>query len=206
MKAPCTGIILAGGKNLRLPGKKKAFLSIGGKRIIDHIFTLFQELFDEVIIVTNDPLEFMELDAKIVSDISDTRCSLAGIHAGLFYASNPYIFVSACDTPFLSKDLVEYMVNAGEPGKTVIIPETLDGLEPLCAVYSKECLRAIEDNLATKRLKILGFFKKKRTKKIPETLLRKLDPDLKSFFNINTPEDLARAEEMAGEAEREVES
>ncbi len=206
MKAPCTGVILAGGKNRRLPGQKKAFLSIGGRRIIDHIFELFRELFDEVIIVTNDPAEFMEFDVKIVSDISDTRCSLAGIHAGLFHASNPYIFVSACDTPFLSRELVKYIAEAVEPGKSVVIPEVTEGLEPLCAVYSKECLNPIEGKLAEGKLRILGFFKKRRTKKIPENVLRKYDPLLRSFFNINTPEDLARAKEMAGESSGKVKS
>ena len=136
-------------------------------------------------------------DARIVADISPTRCSLAGIHAGLYYAETPHIFVSACDTPFLNLDLVRYLAEAMKPPLQVVIPETSAGIEALCAVYAKTCLKAIEENLARNRFAIRAFFKPSRTRRIPEHVLRKFDPDLDSFFNINTPEDLARAEQMA---------
>lgn len=197
MKTQCTGVILAGGKNRRLPGIKKAFLNVGGKRIIDHIYGVFTELFDEIIIVANEPEDFMEWDARVVSDISPTRCSLAGIHAGLFYAQTPHIFVSACDTPFLNRELVAYLAGALKPPMQVAIPETELGIEALCAAYAKTCLKPIEDNLAENRLAIRAFFKPSRTKRIPAEFLRKFDPNLDSFFNVNTPEDLARAERMA---------
>ena len=197
MKKQCTGVLLAGGKNRRLPGTKKAFLEVGGKRIIDHILAIFEELFDETIIVTNDPVDFLEWDHRIVSDISPTRCSLAGIHAGLFHARTPYIFVSACDTPFLNAGLVRHLAHAIHPPLQVVIPRTEMGLEALCAVYAKSCIAPIERNLEQGRYAIRAFFKPGRTRKIGEPELRRHDPALHSFFNINTPEDLALAEKMA---------
>jgi molybdopterin-guanine dinucleotide biosynthesis protein A len=196
MKFPCTGVILAGGQNKRFSGMNKAFISIGGKRILDRTYEIFDSLFDEIILVANDPLKYLEWDLHIVSDIFPFRSSLTGIHTGLFFTNNFHTFITACDIPFLKKELVETVINSIETGVDVIIPETLNGMEPLCAVYSKRCLKPIENNLIQKELKIKQFFKKVRVKKLPENILREKDPDLISFFNINTPDDLAKAEEI----------
>ncbi len=196
MKISCTGVILAGGLSTRFSGKNKAFLNIEGKRILDYTLDIFKQLFDETILVTNNPLEFLKYDLKIVTDIYPVRSSLTGVHAGLFYSLNPYAFITACDTPFLQKALIETILNHIERRSDVIIPETSAGLEPLCAVYSKQCLKQIEMNISEEKFQIFRFFKKVRAKKIPEKTLRKVDPDLISFMNINTPDDLANAEKI----------
>ena len=196
MKYPCSGIILAGGQNIRFSRQNKAFISIGGKRILDHIYEVFTKLFAEIILVTNDPLQYLEWDLNIGTDLFPIRSSLTGIHAGLFYSTNPYSFFIACDTPFLKMEMVEVIVNSIEPDIDIILPETSEGLQPLCAVYSKQCLKPVERQLTRKELQIRRFFKKVRVKKLPENLLRENDPDLLSFFNINTSDDLAKAEEI----------
>jgi molybdopterin-guanine dinucleotide biosynthesis protein A len=122
-----------------------------------------------------------------------SRCSLAGIHAGLFYASTPWVFVSACDTPFLERRLAEYILSQTAPGADVVIPETDAGLEPLCAMYSKRCLPLIEKNLDDNIFKINRFFKPSRVRKITMDKIQAIDPGIDSFFNINTPEDLEKA-------------
>lgn len=196
MKHPCSGIILAGGQNIRFSGQNKAFISIGGKRILDHIYEVFNKLFAEIILVTSDPLQYIKWDLNIAADLSPIRSSLTGIHAGLFYSTNPYSFFIACDTPFLKIKMVEAIINSIEPDVDIILPETSKGIQPLCAVYSKQCLKHVERQLTRKELQIRRFFKKVRVKKLPENLLRKNDPDLLSFFNINTPDDLAKAKEI----------
>jgi molybdopterin-guanine dinucleotide biosynthesis protein A len=196
MTIPCTGVILSGGLNTRFSGKNKAFVSVGGKRIIDRLLEVFTELFDDLILVTNHPEEFLQWDLTIVTDIFDLRSSLTGIHTGLFYANNPYAFFSACDTPFLNKDLVGILIEQIEPKIDIIMPHTAAGFEPLCAIYSKRCLKPAEDHLKAKKLKIQWALRSSRTKTISEKELRRVDPELISFFNINTPQDLARAEEM----------
>ncbi|MEJ2283262.1 MAG: molybdenum cofactor guanylyltransferase [Desulfobacterales bacterium] len=199
MTIPCTGVILSGGLNTRFSGKNKAFVSVGGKRIIDRLLEVFTELFDDLILVTNHPEEFLQWDLTIVTDIFDLRSSLTGIHTGLFYANNPYAFFSACDTPFLNKDLVGILIEQIEPKIDIIMPQTAAGFEPLCAIYSKRCLKPAEDHLKAKKLKIQWALRSSRTKTISEKELRRVDPELISFFNINTPQDLARAEEMISE-------
>jgi molybdopterin-guanine dinucleotide biosynthesis protein A len=199
MTLPCTGVILSGGLNTRFDGKNKAFISVGGRRILDRLLDVFSDIFDEIILVTNNPEDFLQWDLKIVTDIFDLRSSLTGIHTGLFYSSNPYAFFSACDTPFLKKELVEVLTAQMEPKIDIVMPETAAGFEPLCAIYSKRCLKPAADHLRANKLKIQWALRSNRIKNIPEKLLREVDPELMSFFNINTPQELARAEEMVTE-------
>ncbi|MDP2646881.1 MAG: molybdenum cofactor guanylyltransferase [Desulfobacterales bacterium] len=210
MDFPCSGIILAGGRNARFNGKNKAFLQVGGEKIIDRIGQLFKEFFDEIILVTNHPVAYLDRDFQIVTDLFPIQSPLTGIHAGLFYATHPYSFFIACDTPFLKPEMIELVLTQIEPGYDVIIPDTALGFQPLCAAYSKGCLKPIGQHLLKQNplpekgriliqeLKVRKFFENVRLKKIPEKLLRARDPELLSFFNINTPEDLAIAQGMSG--------
>jgi molybdenum cofactor guanylyltransferase len=197
MKNKFTGVILAGGKNSRFSGQNKALTRIGGKRILDRIYEVFTILFDKIILVTNDPLQYMEWDFDIVTDIFPIRSSLTGIHAGLFYIATPYAFFAACDIPFINKELIKMLLDNVESNIDIVIPETSKGVEPLCSVYSKRCFKPIEEKLEKKSLKIQRVFQKVRVKNIPENILRTVDPDLISLSNINTLDDLARAEQAA---------
>jgi molybdopterin-guanine dinucleotide biosynthesis protein A len=197
MKNKFTGVILAGGKNSRFSGKNKALVHVGGKRILDRIYEVFTILFDKIILVTNDPVQYMEWDFDIVTDIFPIRSSLTGIHTGLFYITTPYAFFAACDIPFIKKELIEILLDSVEPSIDIVIPETSKGLEPLCSVYSKRCLKPVEEQLEKQSLKIERMFQKVRVKKISEDILRTIDQDLLSFSNINTPDDLTRAKQAA---------
>lgn len=196
----CSGVILAGGLSKRLNGRDKAMIEIRGKRILDHIYSVYQDIFSEIILVTNKPEAYLNWNMLTVSDLFPLRSSLTGIHAGLFYASRPYIFVSACDAPFLQPELVRLLVSQARPGADAFMPETPNGLEPLCAVYAKSCLKNIETHILQKKLKIQWVFHKSRIDRISETRVRKADPDLFSFVNINTPEDLMAVEFLEKEA------
>jgi molybdenum cofactor guanylyltransferase len=197
MRTSVTGIILAGGQNTRFSGTNKAFIRVAGRCILDRIYGVFSDLFEEIILVTNDPIQYLEWDLNIVTDIFPIRSSLTGIHAGLFYMNTPHAFFAACDIPFLKKGLVETILNHIESGVDIVIPETSKGFEPLCAVYSKKCLKPVEQQLVKQELKIRHVFQKVRIKKLPENILRQNDPDLVSFYNINTHDDLVRAENLA---------
>lgn len=198
MTHPITGVILAGGLNKRFNGRNKAFIEVNGMRLLDRTHGIFKELFEEIILVTNEPTRYLEWDLNIVTDLFPTRSSLTGIHAGLFYATRPFAFFTACDAPFLKKEMVEAVVEAAESHIDIVLPETAMGIEPLCAVYSKRCLESIEGRLSRRVYKIQNFFRKMKVKKIHEKTLRRVDPELRSFININTPEDLARIVETEG--------
>ena len=196
MKYSCSGIILSGGLNTRMGGKNKALLSLGGQTILDRLYNTFQGLFDEVLLVTKDPVQYLSWDFMIVSDLFPLPSSLTGIHAGLFHASSTHAFITACDTPFLRPELIKALLDELEPKWDVIMPVTEQGNQPLCAIYSKRCIKPIERQLKNGDPKILNFFPKIKVKEIPEAELRSADPHLISFFNINTPEDLTASEQM----------
>src|SRR3989344_5351331 len=138
-----TGIILAGGKNRRM-GFNKAFIDIGGQRIIHRTIGLFRELFDEIILVANNLAEYEELNVKTVSDIFKSAGSLGGIYTGLFYSSSEYNFVAECDMPFLNKEAISRVIKSSE-GWRATAPYIMERYHPLHAVYSKKCIKPIEE-------------------------------------------------------------
>jgi len=185
-----SGVILSGGESSRM-GVNKAFIEIQGKRIIDSIVKLLSILFPEVIIVTNTPLDYACINARIVTDIFPQKGSLGGIYTGLFYSSHPHSLVVACDMPFLRREVIEYIT--GKIGSNdVVIPHLSDGYHPLHAVYSRRCLPFMERLIEKDDLRIVNFFKKVRVKEVSGKDLSRVDPDFSSFININTPEDVRR--------------
>lgn len=188
-----SGIILAGGKNLRM-GTNKAFLEIGGIRLIDRILHIYRQLFNEIIIVTNDPGAYTEFgDAAIVTDIYKGKGPLGGIFTGLFHSGNPCIFVSACDLPYLNTGFILHLSGLAKQ-QDVVVPETPDGLQPLCAVYSRNCLPVIKRQIERDKLKITGFFRDVRLLTVGPDEIRRFDPEGLLFQNVNTPSDLQSAE------------
>jgi molybdenum cofactor guanylyltransferase len=217
---PCAGVILAGGLNVRFNRQNKALAAIGNENILENVLRVFRALFDEIILVTNTPLLYAAWDISIVTDIYPVRSPLSGIYSGLLYAAAPHIFVAACDAPFLQEGLVRTVLDNIHPHADIFLPASGKGLEPLCAVYSKRCLPHIErvllkqvesdsnagnpeERILKKSLKVTSFFEQVRVKTIDEAQLRAKDSNLVSFFNVNTPEDLALALEMASEKSKE---
>ena len=196
MQTPCTGVILAGGENKRFDGINKALIRIGGKRIVDRLLDVYGRLFDQIVLVTNDPAAYMDIDALIVSDHYPVRSSLNGLYAGLFAAAYDHAFFAACDNPFVDDALVRCLLDRIERKVDIIIPSTSAGYEPMFAVYKKTCLPAMARQLETDRLKIQGLFRNLRVKTVGEADLRAVDPELVSLFNVNSPDDLAKAEAM----------
>ena len=183
-----TGIILSGGKSLRM-GENKAFIEIEGIPIINRIYTLFKELFQEIIIVTNQAERFLNFKAKIVDDIIPNRGVLAGLYTGLFFSSHLYSFCVACDMPFLNESVIKYLIQKTDDFD-VIVPKTKDGLQPLHAIYSKNCLEPIKRTIEQRKYKILDFFPRVKIKMVEEYEFYSLDPTMESFINVNTPEEL----------------
>ena len=190
-----TGIILAGGKNLRM-GQNKAFIEVQGERIIDRTRKIFGELFAEVLLVTNSPGDYLDLKLRVVTDLYPEKGSLGGVFTGLFHASFSHAFVAACDMPFLNRDLISHLASLS-PGYDIVIPRTEDGLQPLHAVYSRRCMPFMEDLLRQGNLKILDFFHRVKKREVPPEEILPFDPQMTSFLNLNTPEDLDRIQGLS---------
>lgn len=187
-KVKMTGIILSGGKNTRM-GENKALIRVNGERLIDRTVRIFKEIFKEVILVTNSPLEYLDQDVMMVVDIIKGKGALGGIYTGLFYSSFDYSFVSACDMPFLDSDFIKYMI-ASIGHNNIVVPAASSGLQPLHAIYSKRCLAPIKKRIDTGNLKITGFYNRLKTCKISANTIKSFDPEERVFININSKEDL----------------
>lgn len=196
---PVTGVILAGGESSRFDYVNKAFFEIGGESIVERVYKVMRAVFDDIILVTNDPVDYLKWDVRITTDIFPCRSSMTGVHAGLFLADTPYVFVCGCDTPFLKKELIQTVLAGLEKSFDIVVPQKANGwFEPLCAVYSRACLQPLERSLQEKRFDIKRIYREMRVKSLTETFLRRVDPELVSFFNVNTPADLEQAREMIG--------
>jgi len=185
-----TGVILAGGGSTRM-GRNKAFIEIGGKRIIDRTVSIFQEIFDEVILVTNNPLDYLELNVRIVTDLIPGKGSLGGIYTGLFFSSSPKAFFVGCDMPFIDRKVIEYFLSLAD-NADVVVQRTKDYWEPLHAVYSRKLIRNIERLLSIGELKIITAYRGMRIREVTPEEIAPFDPDLHTFVNFNTPEELKK--------------
>ncbi len=195
-----TAIILAGGKSSRL-GANKALQLIGGKTIVQWVIDRLATLTTEIIIATASGEAIPCSPAariRTVADIYPAKGPLVGICSGLQASSGPRSIVVSCDTPFLSAGLLEYMTRIS-PVFDIVVPRTKDRVEPLCAVYSKNCVAPIRELLQRNELKIVELFPKVRVKYIEEDEIDSFDPEHLSFFNINNQADLEKARRLAGE-------
>lgn len=186
-----TGVILSGGKNTRMGGRNKAFIEFEGERLIDRTARIFKALFKEVILVTNSPLDYLDQNVMIVTDIYKDKGALGGIHAGLFHATREKAFFAACDMPFLNLEFIKAMIDLAE-NYEIVVPSPPDGLQPLHAVYSRKCLPVIEKLFTQDKLKIIGFYPGYTIHKIPPEVLVQYDPEGKMFANVNSLEELRK--------------
>lgn len=202
-KPHATAAILAGGAATRMGGAVKALLDVGGRTILDRLTETLRPHFVEVLLVAKEPEPFLPLAAanppwRLVLDSLPGRSSLTGIHTALQNARTEHVFLTACDTPFLRPQLLLALFDHLRQEDDVVLPIKPDGyFEPLCAFYSRRCLPHIEAQLAHDDHKIIRFFPKVRVAPLPVDALLRADPDLLSFKNANTPDELRALRETA---------
>ena len=185
-----TGVILAGGESTRM-GKNKAFIEINGKRIIDRTVSLFREIFDDVLLVTNTPLDYIELKVRIATDLVPGKGSLGGIYTGLFFSFSPKVFFVGCDMPFLDRRVIQYFLSLAQTAD-IVVQKTKDHWQPLHAIYPRTLLKPIERLLQQGELTIFKAYQGLRVREVTGEELKPFDPDLHTLSNINTPEELKK--------------
>jgi molybdopterin-guanine dinucleotide biosynthesis protein A len=183
-----TGIILAGGRSKRM-GENKAFIDAVGIPLFERVYRVFKEIFSEIIIVANDARPFKRYEARLQKDVILNKGALGGLYTGLLHSSSYHTFCSACDMPLLNPLLIKYMTKEKDE-YDVIVPKTPDGLHPLHAIYSKQCLIPIKQLLNRDDLKIVNFFHQVRVRYIEEMEIRESDPHMMSIINVNTEEEM----------------
>jgi molybdopterin-guanine dinucleotide biosynthesis protein A len=186
-----TGVILAGGQSRRM-GRNKALMTLGDVRLIDRVVETMQHVCTDLLMVTNTPEVYADLRLPMVGDVWPDKGSLGGIYSALYHAATPYCLVVACDMPFLQTSVLQYLVSQIET-YDVVMPEVDGEQQPLHAIYGRACLQPIAQRLEANRLKIVGFLPDVKVRTVTADELRPLDPDLRAFQNLNTPEDMAAA-------------
>ena len=196
-----SGIILAGGRSRRL-GTDKAFLQLGEETLIERVLRTMRGLVDDVLIVTNDHPRYAHLGAKLVGDVYPGKASLGGIYSGLLSARHDQALVLGCDMPFLNVALLHYMLSLAETNE-VVIPRYGTYLEPLHAIYHRRCLDSMRRLIERDQLRISEVFCDATTRFVTANEIDLFDPERLSFLNINTPEDLGRAQAMVSPESRQ---
>lgn len=181
--------ILAGGKSRRF-GENKALFKIDGRAVIEIVIAAIPPGCP-IFIVANSPAEYAHLGLPTRPDNYPNAGPLAGIHAGLSHSPCEWNFFLACDFPCLRAAVVEeigaalFNKNKAEGGAQVILPETAEGLQPLCALWSKSTLPLVETALKGEQRSVRAVLAQLSLHRVylskPEALL-----------NLNTPEDLAK--------------
>lgn len=193
-----TGIILAGGKNLRL-GRNKALEKIGGTTVIERVISRLTPIVNQFIIITSDGKNHLITipSVQFKADINPGKGPLGGIYTGLSVSDTELNIAVACDMPFLNTSLFQYMLGL-VPGFDAVVPRTSHSyFEPLHAIYSQTCLPVIKTHLDSGQLSIRAFLREVRVRYIEEAECRQYDPELLSFFNMNRQSDYERAIKLA---------
>ncbi len=188
----CSGAVLAGGESRRF-GRDKARAELAGKPLVSYVVEKLQTLFEDVLIISNQPVAYEGFHVTVVSDIVRGAGSLGGLLTALVHAQEERCFVAACDMPFIQVDLVRRMVDRCK-GFDVVVPEAGEELQPLHAIYSKRCVGPIQQMIAEGDFRIFDFYPQVLTLRLEERLWAELDPESRSFSNINTLQDLDRAQ------------
>lgn len=133
---------------------------------------------------------------KVINDIYPGKAALGAIYTGLINANNKFGVVVACDMPFLNIDLLNYLIELA-PDFDAVIPRIGNLVEPLHGIYSKQCISAIKKMLDSNNLSVTSLFNYIKIRYVSEEEINKIDLEHLSFFNINTEDDLFRANNIA---------
>jgi molybdopterin-guanine dinucleotide biosynthesis protein A len=191
-----TGILLAGGKSRRM-GEDKRDLVVGEQTLLERGLGVIRSIFQEVLVVIAQDSPPLGVDAKVVRDLLPDCGSLGGLYTGLMQATTPWIFVVACDMPFLDQAVIAQFTSRRATAD--IVMAKLDArLHPMHALYGKRCLPVLEQMIQARQLKIQEIVSQSslRVQYVTEAELLTIDPSWRSFQNVNTPSDLEAARSL----------
>ena len=193
-----TSIVLVGGKSVRL-GRNKVTELIGNESLVQRVLSRLAILSTEIILVTAQGQEeipdFFQPGTKVIEDIFPEGGSLGGIYTGLTASSSSHSILVACDMPFLNVPLLGYMLEVSSLFDAAI-PRVGGFLEPLHAVYSRNCITPIRHLLEQGNQRVSGFFSQIKIRYVEEEEVNRFDPEHLSFFNVNTQENLDQARRL----------
>ncbi|KAA3648360.1 MAG: molybdenum cofactor guanylyltransferase [Chloroflexi bacterium] len=189
-------VLQAGGKSSRM-GQDKGLLDFGGVSLAQFILEQVDGLGAETIIISNQPEAYQQFGLPVYPDVYPDIGALGGLYSAIYHAKFEYCLLLACDMPFVSRPLVEHLISLA-PDYDAVIPrlEPKEFAEPFRAVYKKSCLKPIEGAIKSGQRRVISFFDEVDIRFVDQPEIESIDPQGRSFFNINTPEDLEHARSM----------
>jgi molybdopterin-guanine dinucleotide biosynthesis protein A len=189
-----TGAILAGGFSRRL-GQDKAALKLGGKALALRAAAALAPLVRTCWLITNQPLAHLPFGLPLVTDLQPFQGPAGGLLTALFYARTPWVLAAAVDNPFLAPALLsELATRARRTSRPAVVCRSPGGLEPFPGIYSVRLLATLRDFLRDDQ-RPTRFLEVCRPQIVSESEVEILDPEFRSFFNLNTPEDFSVAQD-----------
>ncbi|MDD1665274.1 MAG: molybdenum cofactor guanylyltransferase [Methanomicrobiales archaeon] len=189
-----SAIVLVGGEARRAGGQEKYFFRYEGKTFIEHILGALREVVDEIVLAAKDPAQcerFGHLEGvRCVSDIRKGIGPAGGLHAGVLAARGDFVVVVACDMPCINSRVIDHLFSLIDDYDAVIPVWNPEMLEPLHAVYRRSALLFYLEEPGHRSLRDMVASMNARFVEIDE--LRRLDPELKTFTNVNKIEELER--------------
>jgi len=189
-----SAIILVGGEARRANGKEKYFFVYQGKTFIERLVDTLTDVVDEIIIVARNQDQCKRFESlnhvTCVSDVRRGMGPVGGLHAGVHVAKGDQVFVSACDMPCIDSRVITYLFREIDSYDAVIPRWSESMFEPLHAVYKRSALLGYLESHTS--LSLRTMIQSLNAKYISVEDLKKFDPDLKTFTNINMIEDLER--------------
>ncbi|MCE5259521.1 MAG: molybdenum cofactor guanylyltransferase [Chloroflexi bacterium] len=192
---PVSIVILAGGRGERI-GQDKATLLLEGVPLIQRGVSTALQLSDDVICVARADQDITVKGAAVVHDPPGNRGVLPAIFVGLEHARNDWVFLMACDMPFIQLPLVRYMLSLRQE-YTIVVPKLSVGLEPFHALYHRKVVPSLRTAIAQNKMRVISFYTGQNIREVSENEIKLYDPHLISFFNINTADDFIRAQHWA---------
>jgi molybdenum cofactor guanylyltransferase len=190
---PMSCLILCGGKSVRM-GRPKAFLPYGGTTMIEHTLETARAVFDEVLLIANEPAIYEELGVDVIKDILPHRGPLGGILSGLLVAANHHCFVLPCDTPLVDRTLLRAMSRRCHANDVCVLAHKT-GIEPLIGIYSKNCIKPLEEALFAGDPILHDFVSglNAETFDYDTNLGHRKVNGLPAYFNVDTPQEYCLA-------------
>ncbi len=175
----------------------KAFVKVGGVTIIDRILLQFTSTFDETLIISNEPELYKDYGVSVHTDIYPRQGPVSGIHAGLFYAKKPLVYVQSCDLPFMIPSIADILCTKIEDYDCAI--PVINGLmQPMSGLYHKALMPVFEKFLINDKLKLTRLIEEALNARwVCEDELSALGDIELRFLNVNDEEALKKAEQQA---------
>ena len=190
-----TGVVLAGGRSHRM-GRNKAFLELGGRPLIAHVVERLARVCAEVLVVASDVRPYADLGVPVVPDRFQGVGVLGGLQAGLAAAAHDLTLAVGCDMPFLNPHLLRAMAGWARGFDVVVLrhgpadeSEYVLFVEPLHAAYRRTCMSSLEEAIRAGERRIVSFFSRVQVRYVTPDEVAPFDPDMRSFRNVNTPEE-----------------